>query len=91
MWALGVIMFEIIAGYHPFYKPGMSRDQLIEILKNFKGFNYPKTMSNEAKHLIQRLCNVVSANRFRAKEALNHPWITREQDAPLPVTGFERV
>ena len=80
MWAAGIIMFELIAGYHPYYKPGMSREHIIDQLNKMRGFKYPKTMSNEAKHLIMRLCTRESAQRFKAKDALLHPWITRKMD-----------
>lgn len=70
MWATGIIMYELITGEHPFYKAGMSREQIIEILTNFKGFKFPSSMSPQAVHLIKRLCTYESAQRFSAKEAL---------------------
>lgn len=61
MWAAGIIMYELITGVHPYYKVGMSREQMIETLNTIKTFKYPKTMSSEARHLIQRLCTRESA------------------------------
>lgn len=67
MWAAGIIMHELITGSHPFYHSGNTKKDIIEKLKVIKEFQYPKTMSKEAKHLISRLCTREMAQRFNAK------------------------
>lgn len=78
MWAAGIIMYELITGRHPYFQTGMTREEMITTLSTIKMFKFPKNISPEAKHLIMRLCTRESAQRFKAKEALNHPWVTRE-------------
>ena len=45
MWAAGVLMFELLTGKHPLCKPGDTKEDMAEKLKNFKEFNYPSSMS----------------------------------------------
>ena len=48
MWAAGIVMYELITGYHPFYKTGMRKDDVKNQLSKIKEFKYPKTMSLHA-------------------------------------------
>jgi serine/threonine protein kinase len=47
-------------------------------------------MSEPAKNLISRLCYPKQMQRFSAKEALRHPWITRKLEEPLPLNEYEK-
>lgn len=89
IWAAGVIMYELITGRHPMWEPGEGKAEMEERMKSFKGFRFPKTMSKQARHLIGMLCQPSISARSRAAEALQHPWITRDLDAPLPLSNFE--
>lgn len=90
MWAAGIIMYEIVTGQHPFYVKGQTKEVVMEKLSIIKDFSYPKEMSKEAKHLISMLCTREMAQRFKAKAALTHPWITRELNGQLPLTFFQQ-
>lgn len=42
-----------------------------------------------AKDLIMRMCSIDAHYRYSASLALKHPWITREFNAPIPLTIYE--
>lgn len=76
LWACGVILFILLAGYPPFWS---SSDEklLLSILKGHYTMPSPywDNVSNEAKDLVQRLLVVEPRQRLTASEALNHPWL----------------
>jgi len=39
--------------------------------------------------LFTRLCNIDVQSRYSAEMALNHPWITRKFNSPIPITIYE--
>ena len=90
MWAAGVMMYELIVGKHPLYEKGATSRDIEEKLAKFTGFNYPKTVSKHARHLIDSLCHRTLNQRYKAVNALQHPWITRNLDEQLPLTDLER-
>ena len=59
-------------------------------MKNFREFDYPETMSSQAKHLISCLCQRNQSARYRPTNALQHPWITRKLEAELPLSDLDR-
>ena len=56
VWASGIIMYYLLTGEHRIWKEGISKIQMEQMMKNFKEFEYPKTMSPQAQHLISCLC-----------------------------------
>lgn len=76
LWACGVILFILLAGYPPFWN---SSDEklLLSILQGHYTMPSPywDNVSNEAKDLVQRLLVVEPRQRLTASEALNHPWL----------------
>ena len=72
MWSVGVIMFELIAGFPPFRKASQC---LVRPVK-FEGKRW-RLASGEAKDLCARLLTVEAKDRIRAHDALKHPWFTR--------------
>ena len=48
IWAAGVILFEILTGYHPFWQPGDTKQTLETRMSRFSGFKFPKHMSKHA-------------------------------------------
>ena len=77
VWASGIIMFYMLTGKHPIWKEGMNKLQMEQLMKNFKELELPNSMSPQAKHLISCLCQKNQSARYRAANALQHPWITR--------------
>ena len=82
MWAAGIILFMILYGHHPMEESATSRVKMQQVLRGYNEIKFPATgkVSVQAKHLIQQLCQKSISGRFTAKQALQHPWITRKLD-----------
>ena len=85
-WSLGVILYVILAAYHPFDPYGESNDQEIwsRICRGAWDFNDEvwTSISTEAKDLITHLICVDASKRYSADQILEHPWIVRHQEMP---------
>lgn len=90
-WALGVILFILLGGYHPFdpHCSGSEEDIRQAILKGQVEFDDPSWdhVSNSAKDLIRRLLTVDPATRMSAREALEHPWVQGDEAPAQPLPG----
>ncbi|GMT19157.1 hypothetical protein PFISCL1PPCAC_10454, partial [Pristionchus fissidentatus] len=75
-WALGVIMYTLLAGYAPFYhrKQLMMMRMIQEAKYNFDGEQW-SNVTGEAKQLISSLLTKDPSHRSTASQALVHPWM----------------
>ena len=76
IWSIGVVLYIILSGKVPF--PGESNKEIIEnVLRAEYNFDYEafKTVSPQAKDLINHLLVKDVDKRFSADEAFDHPWI----------------
>uniref|UniRef100_A0AC35TLZ1 Phosphorylase kinase n=1 Tax=Rhabditophanes sp. KR3021 TaxID=114890 RepID=A0AC35TLZ1_9BILA len=76
-WALGVIMFMLIAGYAPFYhrKQLMMMRMIQEAKYDFNNEQW-ETVSSAAKDLISKLLVVDVETRFTSDQCLDHKFMT---------------
>jgi len=86
-WSLGVILFVILAAYHPFDPYGDSTDtEIWARICSSGGWDFNDevwdTISDEAKDLIQHLLTRNPAKRYGTQELLNHRWITQFNQMP---------
>ncbi|CDW82180.1 protein kinase domain containing protein [Stylonychia lemnae] len=90
IWAVGFIMFELISGKHPLWSRKEDKIQYKEKLRNLKklDFSYHK-FSALSINLIEKLCQIKPSSRYKADQALNHPWITRNFSDKIPRTVYE--
>lgn len=90
-WALGIIMFIMLAGYHPFDPYGeLSDGDLIDrISKDDFDFNEPEWdgISAEAKFIIRRLLQKDPAKRLKLDEFLNTPWVNLQVEGSRDLSG----
>ena len=78
IWALGVLLFEFLAGYAPF--SGSSPQELYNNIKILK-INWPVDFPPLAKNLVSKILKLNPTERLSLEEILDHPWFT--QNPPL--------
>jgi len=78
IWALGVLLFEMLAGYAPF--TGSNQDELFLNIKKLK-INWPLDFPPIAKNLVNKILRLDPKERITLQEIINHPWF--EKNPPL--------
>ncbi|XP_024132272.1 calcium/calmodulin-dependent protein kinase kinase 1b isoform X1 [Oryzias melastigma] len=84
VWAMGVTLYCFVFGKCPFY------DEYIVSLHNKiknKPVEFPEKpeISDELKHLIERMLDKNPATRITVPEIKLHPWVTENSLNPLPL------
>lgn len=83
-WALGILTYEMIVGFPPFYTGAATNNKMYENIKKKQVFfpdpeKHKIKMSDSSKDFIKLLLQKKPENRLGAKEGLkeilNHPWL----------------
>mmetsp|Transcript_3229 Transcript_3229/g.8942 ORF Transcript_3229/g.8942 Transcript_3229/m.8942 type:complete len:865 (+) Transcript_3229:216-2810(+) len=97
MWSLGVILFIMLTGCHPYDVSGESTDEEIENrIKSSKyqiPINDPEIsghISRSAKDLITKLMNRDAKKRLSAYQMLQHPWVRGETATTAIIQGSDQ-
>eukprot|EP00804_Cyclotella_cryptica_P005112 CCRYP_011544-RA/>CCRYP_011544-RA protein AED:0.07 eAED:0.07 QI:492/0.66/0.75/1/1/1/4/67/746 len=98
MWALGVIVYIMLTGIHPFDIQGTATDEEIERDIRNKDlplplgpkYSFAKHLSPSAQDLIERLMHRDPKQRISAYEMLHHPWVTGETASTSIMAGSDR-
>ncbi|KAL3693103.1 hypothetical protein R1sor_006754 [Riccia sorocarpa] len=83
VWSAGIILYILLSGIPPFWAE--NEDAIFNLILNQElrfTFHTWKTISAEAKDLIQKLLIRDPLKRPTAREALMHPWIQEDGVAP---------
>ena len=96
LWACGIIMWKLLTGGdHPLYSKGDSQQYFFEKLQHFPMYSYhwkfPSRFSSLARDLFVKLCSYPASERYDARQALKHPWITRTSADEIPLTQKEQL
>ena len=82
-WALGILTYEMVVGFPPFYTGNNNPTRMYELIKNGKVFfpdtkKHGITVSPECKDFINKCLTKTGADRLGSKndveEVLSHPW-----------------
>jgi len=96
LWSLGVIMYILLAGYHPFDPTGAADDRLLErrvrlMDWDFKGEEW-KHVSSDAKDLIRTLLNIDPRKRASVDDVLSSGWLDGSANAaPMKTATVARL
>ncbi|CAD8112687.1 unnamed protein product [Paramecium primaurelia] len=82
VWATGIIMYQLLQGVHPFYKQDSTKQQYLQNILE-KPLQFKKPISQQAKDLLIRLLKIDISDRYTANQALQHPWLTKQDSLPL--------
>lgn len=74
IWALGVLLFEMLAGYAPF-SANNKEDLYSNVLK--VKINWPNDFPPLAKDLVMRILRFEPNERISIDEMLKHPWLKK--------------
>ena len=92
IWSIGILMYMLLnKGEHPFYHNGDTKKTFLNNLKNNKGLIFNNKISFMAMHLIKKLLEYDPIKRYKANDALKHPWITRNPEDKIPQTFNEQL
>ena len=97
VWALGVILYIMLTGAHPFDLEGNASDELIVQRIQDKNHKLPirnsvmtSHLSDSAIDLIEKLMNRDPNKRLTALEMLEHPWIRGETATSDIIAGSDQ-
>ena len=91
IWSVGILMYMLLNnGEHPFYCKGDSRETFINKLKS-KNLKFNNKISYMAMNLIKKLLETDPIKRYKANDALKHPWITRNPEDKIPQTFNDQL
>ena len=95
IWSIGIIMFILLFGKHPFFIKGDQKENFIEKIKNKEYIknninnNSNRKISYMAKNLLNKLLEPNPSWRYTSDKAIKHPWITRNKNDEIPETFNE--
>jgi serine/threonine protein kinase len=96
MWALGIILYIMLTGLHPFDLNGNATDEEIEehVLSGkpppLRGSPITAHLSESSIELIEKLMAYDPEKRLTALEMLDHPWVRGETARTQKIEGSDK-
>ena len=92
IWSIGILMFMLLhKGKHPFYDEKDTKEIFLRNLKEYKKLEFDNKISFMAMHLLKKMLEYDPSKRYKAIDALKHPWITRNPQDKIPQTFNEQL
>jgi len=79
LWSYGIIIYELLVGYVPFYAKNILELTEFHRIHNRLGLPSNIFVSHDCRQLIASLLVTDPLERIHWNQFLNHPWIRREQ------------
>ena len=92
IWSIGIILYQLLnKGQHPFFIKGITkRKNYIQNIKKTK-LKCNCNVSKMGENLLKKMLEIEPIIRISAKNALKHPWITRNILDPIPLNLYQQV
>jgi len=74
-WAMGVLLYRILAGYTPFYTPNQSKSELFRKIR-YDDVEFSSRFSEQAKDLINKLLSKNEHSRLDIQQIKTHEFFT---------------
>lgn len=85
-------MHYVITGKHPFYEKEIDNTTTFKKkLQNLHKVEPLESFSWVARNLFQRLTTIQAHMRYTSKDALRHPWITRNKYDKIPDSFIDKM
>ena len=80
MWALGVVIFVLLAGDHPFTAQTDQKlfNKILSCDYDFEPESIWDNISTECKELVKKLLEPKIEDRLTTEQALNHGWFSND-------------
>ena len=95
MFGLGVILYVMLCGFHPYDLDGTATSEelnqrvLSRKLPRFRNSRMTAHLSSSAIDLIESLMQPIPKNRLTAQQTLNHPWVRGETARTGKIKGSD--
>ena len=94
LWALGVLVYEMVSGEHPFFNEDMDQMQLYQGITEEEAYALPETLSRDVVSLVDGLLIKDASQRLgmlanKENDILNHPWFKNLDLAKLRKKDFK--
>mmetsp|Transcript_6046 Transcript_6046/g.15437 ORF Transcript_6046/g.15437 Transcript_6046/m.15437 type:complete len:442 (-) Transcript_6046:77-1402(-) len=90
VWSLGVILFVLLAAYHPFDKYGQADEDAMWHRAEACKFDFDDEawdgVSDDARDLIRQMICLDPKERLSAEDVLSHPWLTGSAHGLAPLS-----
>jgi len=82
IWALGVLLFELLHGYSPFRSNSSAEDYYLEVFRNVSKHNFKieREISENCADLLKKLLDKNHTDRIKIKDVFQHPWVIENEN-----------